>query len=126
MARYDDLNTRSIAYGAFVSTIILLLIILVLRALCYGWVESELQRKLAGARYESADAVLQQQQQLLETYGTIEVEVPPPADQPEAEPTKVTRIHIPVERAAELFLQELQQQDERQANVSRPGRVPQG
>ncbi|RMF43435.1 MAG: hypothetical protein D6753_05100 [Planctomycetota bacterium] len=123
MARYDDLNTRSIGYAALVSTIILLLIILALRALCYGWIEGEVQRKLANAHYPEADAVLEEQRELLETYGKNIVELPPPPDKPDAEPQKVERLRIPVDRAAQLFLQELNQEQQQQRQAQAVGKA---
>ncbi len=117
MARYDDLNTRSIGYAALVSTIILLLIILALRALCYGWIEGEVQQRLANARYPDSDQVLEQQRELIETYGKVVVELPPPPEKPDAEPRKEERLRIPVDRAAELLLKELSQEKPQQAGT---------
>jgi hypothetical protein len=114
MARYDDLKTGPIAYAAFVSSILLLLIILLVRALCYGWVNAEDDAKLAGSHYVSADEEIADQKAKISSYGKAMVEVAAPAgpdaegtDAPPAEPVEEERLHIPVERAKELLLEDL-------------------
>jgi hypothetical protein len=39
MARYDDLNTKTIGYLTFLSSILLVVIILLLQALTYNWID---------------------------------------------------------------------------------------
>ena len=108
MARYDDLDTGAIAYATFLSCILLILIILLVRALCFYWVEGENDRKLADAHYVSADQVISEQKAQISGYGVAEVEVAAPADSQEpAAPKLEERIHIPVEKAKELLLNEL-------------------
>ena len=107
--RYDDLNTGMIAYATFVSTILLLVIILLIRALCFYWVEGEEQRKLADAHYVQSDTEIARQKAVISEYGKATVEVAPTgdgADGQAAEPTTEERIHIPVDRAKELLLEE--------------------
>ena len=112
MARYDDLDTGSSAYATFVSSVLLLVIILLIRALCCSWVEGEDIRKLADAHYTSSDNTISQQKVRISGYEKVMVEVAPPSD-PEAgedqpqEPVMEERLHIPVERAKELLLKEL-------------------
>ena len=111
MARYDDLNTRAIAYTTFVSAIILLLIILLGRALCYAWIENEDERKLADAHYVSSDQIIREQKETLADYKKVQVELPPletedPAAPP-AEPLTEERVHIPIDHAKNLLLKEL-------------------
>ena len=119
MARYDDLNTNAIGYATFVSTILLLLIILLVRALCYYWVEGETDRKLADAHYVESDQAISAQKAVVSTYEKVMVEVPPPPapegqEATQSEPVKEERIHIPVARAKDLLIKEL-------AGASSPG-----
>ena len=116
MARYDDLNTTAIAYTTFISSIILLLIILLGRALCYTWIESEDERKLANARYVTSDAAISDQKAMLDGYRKVQIELPaPPPEEdadPQGEPEIVIeeRVHIPIDKARELLLKELAQE----------------
>lgn len=108
MARYDDLNTTGIAYATVVSIVVFLVIFLLLRAMTYGWVEGESDRKLAGAHYASADAAISAQKERVAVYGTTTVEIAPPEGEAnEATSTTEERILIPVSRAGELLLDEL-------------------
>ena len=107
MARYDDLSTGPIAYAAFVSTIILLVVILLVRALCYSWVEAEDTKKLADAHYTSADAEIVAQKSRIAKYDKATVEIAPPAGSAaDAPPVTEERLHIPVSRAKDLLLKE--------------------
>jgi hypothetical protein len=107
MARYDDLSTGPIAYAAFVSTIVLVVIILLVRALCYSWVEAEDERKLTEAHYTSADVAIAEQKSKISSYGKQLVEVAAPAgSDPAATPTQEERLIIPVSRAKEMLLQD--------------------
>jgi hypothetical protein len=107
MARYDDLSTGPIAYAAFVSTIILVVIILLVRALCYSWVEAEDSRKLAEAHYTSADVVIAEQKSKISSYGKQMVEVAAPeGSDPAAPASQEERLLIPVNRAKEVLLQD--------------------
>lgn len=111
MARYDDLNTTAIGYATFVSSILLLVIILLVRALCYSWVGGEDARKTENAHYVEADAMIAAQKERISLRGTVEVEVapaegsaPPAAD---AVPKMEKRLHIPIDEAKELLLNKL-------------------
>lgn len=107
MAHYDDLKTGAIGYAAFVSTVILLVVILLVRALCYSWVESEDAKKLTSASYVSADKEIARQKSQISNYGKIQVPaVADPAATADAAPRMVEQIHIPVARARELLLNE--------------------
>jgi hypothetical protein len=115
------LNTGPIAYAAFVSSILLLIIILLVRALCYGWINAEDVTKLTEAHYVSADAEIAEQKARIANYGKSMVEVAPPAgevsDGGQAAPSKPVeeeRLHIPMERAKELLLNDLSAGDDRQ------------
>lgn len=107
MARYDDLSTGPIAYAAFVSTVIFVVIVLLIRALCYSWVEAEDDRKLANAHYTQADSAIAAQKARLSSYGKNVVEIPAAdSSDPNAAPTQQERLQIPVSRAAEILLQD--------------------
>lgn len=109
MARYDDLNTSAIAYATFISAIVLLVVILLVQALTFSWLQGEDERKLANTHYHSADAEIAKQKAKLEGYTQEMVDVAPPAAQPGAEPvapTKEKRLHIPVKQAQSLILNE--------------------
>ncbi len=107
MARYDDLNTRSIAYATLVSTIVLLIVVLLVQALTFNWLGSEEQRKLTATHYHSADKEIARQKQKLESYGPAEA-LPKPEGQ-QAEPAaeaKKDRYKIPLKQAQVLIMQE--------------------
>ncbi len=111
MARYDDLNTTSIAYATFISAVVLFVIILLIQALTYNWLTGEAERKLATSHYISADAEIKKQKARLDGYQQVMVEViPPAADGAVAAEavtsTKEKRIYIPMEQAESLILKE--------------------
>lgn len=107
MARYDDLSTGPIAYAAFVSTIIFVVIFLLIRALCYSWVETEEARKFAEAHYVSSDQAIAQQKSKIQKYDKQTVEIPPPEGSAPNTPSSVEeRILIPVSRAKEVLMQD--------------------
>lgn len=109
MARYDDLNTTAIGYATLVSTILLLIIILLVRSLCYYWVEGEADRKLADTHYVEADAAIGDQRARLSGYGKEMVTVTV-GEGAEAKAEEVQRLHIPLEDAQRLLLGELASQ----------------
>lgn len=107
MAHYDDLKTGAIAYAAFVSTIILLVVILLVRALCYSWVEAENAKKLTSSSYVAADKEIARQKSQIANY--TKIQVPAMSDQAAATgaaPQMEDQLHIPVTRAQELLLKE--------------------
>lgn len=113
MARYDDLSTGPIAYAAFVSTVILLVVVLLVRALCYSWIEFEDAKRLADAHYVAADAEIARQKSEISNYAKVQV----PAIVPEgAEPKMEDRLHIPVAVAEELLLKDWIATEEAEAN----------
>ena len=132
MARYDDLNTKTIGYLTFVSAILLAVTILLLQALCFNWIEWQDETKLLKQSYNSSDELIAAQKQSLSGYSKVQVEVPiepvaadgqatktdgqttPPASadaggtkQPVPQTKTVERVHIPIERAKSLLLDEL-------------------
>ncbi|QDV22303.1 hypothetical protein [Aureliella helgolandensis] len=106
MARYDDLNDGAIAYTAFVGSVVFLLIILLVRALCYGWIDGEDMRKLAGAHYVEADAEIASQKARISQYAKEQIELED--GQAPAAGQATERILIPMARAKELILKEYQ------------------
>ena len=107
MAHYDDLKTGAIAYAAFVSTVILLVIILLVRALCYSWVEAEDAKKLTKSSYVAADMEIARQKTQIANYAKIQVPaVSSQAVAADAAPEMEDQLHIPVSRARELLLKE--------------------
>lgn len=108
MARYDDLHTGTIAYATFLSSIVLVVIILLIRALCYYWVESEEARKLVDAHYETSDQEISDQKQMLDGYQKVKIEIPAMGD---AEARTEEKLHIPLSRAKELLIEEWSGED---------------
>ena len=132
MARYDDLNTKTIGYLTFVSAVLLAVTILLLQALCFNWIEWQDETKLLKQSYNSSDELIAAQKQSLSGYSKVQVEVPiePAAadgqatqtdgqttsattadvggtKQPVPQTKTVERVHIPIERAKSLLLDEL-------------------
>ncbi|MGN6544153.1 MAG: hypothetical protein ACTHK7_03830 [Aureliella sp.] len=124
MARYDDLNTKTIGYITFISVILLATAILLLQALCYNWINLQEDAKLTKQSYYSSDEIIQQQKQSLQNYGKVTEEVPvePPKDGTQPPPGKeqvqsVERIRIPIERAETLLLEEVNSKGDKSASA---------
>lgn len=116
MARYDDLNTRTIGYLTFISSVLLVVTILLLQALCYNWIDWQEETKLTKQSYQSSDDLIQAQKASLQSYAKVQVEVPvePAADgsgdgKTSGQMETVERLHIPIERAKALLLEDLKQ-----------------
>lgn len=111
MARYDDLDTKTIAYTTFVSTVLLVVIILCVQALCYNWLDSVEEARITDQGYKNSDATIREQLLKLDGYQWAEVPVAAEPGQPEpkaGEPPKtVKKLQIPIERAKQLLLNEL-------------------
>lgn len=114
MARYDDLKTGAIAYATFISAVLLLVIVLLLQALTFSWIEGEDHRKLSDSHYTSSDEKIAKQKAQLDQYAEVMVEIPPPpsAEPPvdgaeKVQPTMEKRLHIPVTQAQSLLKSEL-------------------
>ncbi len=107
MARYDDLSTGPIAYAAFVSTVLLLVVVLLIRALSYSWIEFEDAKRLTEARYATADAEIARQKSEISNYAKVQVPgVAPEGAKPGTEPPMEDRLHIPVAAAKELLIKD--------------------
>lgn len=125
MARYDDLNTKTIGYITFLSVILLTVAVLLLQALCYNWINLQEEAKLVNQSYTSSNAEIQRQQQSLEQYGKVTEQVPAPqpaeggteAPAGEAQMQTVERIRIPIERAEDLLLQEVNSDSDNAAST---------
>ncbi len=122
MARYDDLNTSSIAYATFVSAVILLVVILLVQALTYNWILGEDERKLSTSHYITSDAEIAKQKAMLDGYKQLMVDVIPPAaagattSEPVAS-VQEKRLHIPVKQAQSLILKEFKKPSEAAAGT---------
>ena len=108
MARYDDLNTKGIAYTTVLSVVILVIILQGTQALCYNMLNYENSRK---DTKQMDEATVTKSEQLLSLSGYKRVEVvdeaaPPPAKKGES-PVMKKVIHIPVIDAQRLILKEL-------------------
>ncbi len=113
MARYDDLNTSAIAYATFVSSILLLVIVLLVQSLTFNWILGEDERKLADSHYTTSDNEIAAQKAKLEVFEKVMVEVIPPAADgaapgEAAKPVTEKRIHVPIKQALTSILKEAQ------------------
>ncbi|HBE71400.1 MAG TPA: hypothetical protein DDW52_24915 [Planctomycetaceae bacterium] len=106
MARYDDLNTTAIGYATYISTVLFLIIVLLLRALTYYWLETESQSNMAEARYVSSDEEIARQQAEFADFGTAMVTVTE-GEGADAVTKEVERQRIPLDKAKDLLLKEL-------------------
>jgi hypothetical protein len=105
VARYDDLNTNSIAYAVVVSSLVLLVAVLGMQALSYSLESYEQARKMQTTEYTRAKRTLSEQADSLNGYyleQTFAADGPEGADELLGE-----RIQIPIGRAKELILKEL-------------------
>ncbi len=107
MARYDDLNTKGIAYTTVLSVVILVIILQGTQALCYNMLNYEDTRKDT-KQMDAATVTKREQLQSLDGYQRVEVidETAPPAKKGEATVMKKV-IQIPVIDAQRLILEEL-------------------
>jgi|694.fasta_scaffold00033_66 hypothetical protein len=100
MARYDDLDTRTIALSTIMSSIFLVIILLAARAMAYAWEYSYEEERAATAKYTVSDKEIEAQKDRLKSYTTDTVEGE------EGQPPS-TRNVIPIQRAQEFVRQEL-------------------
>jgi hypothetical protein len=94
--------------------VLLLVIVLLLQALTFGWINGEEDRKFNEAHYYSADDEIAKQKAQLDKYAQVSVEVAPPAPTepvapgtPPPAPVFEKRLHIPVNQALNILKQEL-------------------
>lgn len=111
MARYDDLDTTAIAYTTFVSTVILVLIILLGRALCYAWIDAEDEKKLTASSYSKSDQIISEQMDQINGYQRVDQEIPgvvDPASPDAPAPVEIREVvRIPIAEAKAILLTEL-------------------
>lgn len=106
MARYDDLNTRMIAYWAVISIVILVLILQGTQALCYNmiyWTDKD----RVGSEADKPMLMKSEQLSSLDGYKKERVldETAPPAAKGQEPATKEV-IYIPVQEAQRIILKE--------------------
>jgi len=107
MARYDDLNTKGIAYAAVLSVVVLVVILQGTQALCYYMINNEDTLK-GMKKSDSARDAKSEQLASLNGFKRVEVidESAPPPKKGE-EPAMRKAIRIPVEEAQKIILKEL-------------------
>lgn len=111
MARYDDLNTSAIGYATFISTILFVIVVLLIRALSFYWVEGEADRLQANTHYTIADAEISEQRERLNGYAKEMVTVFKGEGDAAVE-EEVEQLHIPLNAAKQIILDELASGDD--------------
>ena len=109
----DGLNTPVIAVVGFVSAVLTFALIIAVQVLYYHVSTAETDRKVIAVRAEEADDMLAQQDARLARYGWVD--------------RAKGRITVPVERAMELVVRELQEQQKNEtqaAGTKPPASVP--
>lgn len=107
MARYDDLNTKMIAYSAVLSIVVLVIILQGTQALCYNMVNSVVSVKESN---KSDHALVKKSEQLSALNGfknamVIDEAAEPPKKGEQQAMKKVIR--IPIEDAQKLLIREM-------------------
>ncbi|MCU0711144.1 MAG: hypothetical protein MUC43_03730 [Pirellula sp.] len=104
MARYDDLNTKMIAYATVLSIVVLVIVLQGLQALTYALVNSEDARKI-GSKSDAGAVAKGEQLASLDGYKKLQV-----PDETSATPNATKEIfQIPISEAKKLVLQEMGQ-----------------
>lgn len=106
MARYDDIDTKFVFFATLVSCLLLVAILQGTQALCYFMANAEEARKLGSSEYVESTKVISEQQASLTGYQKVAV---PPASGSDGKANSEkpsTKIQIPLDRAAELLLEE--------------------
>jgi hypothetical protein len=96
----DGLNTPAIAAVGFVSAVLTFALIVAVQVLYYHVSAAETDRKVIAVRAEEADDMQAQQDAKLARYGWVD--------------RAQGRVAVPVERAMELVVRELQEQQKNQ------------
>lgn len=104
MARYDDLDTRTIGMAAVISSIVLFILILAGRAMAYAWQGTYEEELLVNARYETSENEIAAQKAVLTKTGKV---IDPPVKEG-ANPTE--RNVMPIDKALQLIGKELSTQ----------------
>ena len=101
MARYDDLDTKSIALTTVISAIVLVVLILAGRAFAYTLQNMAEEKQTSTAKYSVSDQEIADQKAVLTKAGTVQ---DPPAKEGEK---PVERNVLPIEKAQQLIGKEL-------------------
>jgi hypothetical protein len=102
MARYDDINAKVVLYATVLSCILLFAIIQAGQAMTFYWSYTYEDRRLDNSEYETSEEAIREQRASLGGYKWVNE---PPAEEGQ-EPVK--RLNIPLDRAKEAVLQDLQ------------------
>lgn len=94
MERYHDTHTTLLAYFGVVSTVVLFALIVGLQVLYYTFAERDFQRKVIEAPTIESDSRIAEQQIQLTQYGWVD--------------RKENKVAIPIDRAMEQVVTELQ------------------
>jgi len=108
MARYDDLNTKMIAYATVLSVVILVIVLQGTQALCYSMLNYERSRNDTKIIDGASKMKSEQIESLSGLAKRVEVidEAAPPANRGEL-PAMKKVIRIPIDEARKLILKEL-------------------
>ena len=95
MERYNDTNTPMLALVGFVGAILVFALIVGLQVLYYATAEKEREQKVIEAPTAESDSLIAEQKIKLTQYGWLD--------------RKQNKVAIPIERAMELVVADLQQ-----------------
>jgi hypothetical protein len=102
MARYDDLNTKMIAYATVLSIVVLVVVLQGLQALTYFMVNGEDERKMSS---KTDNAAVVKSEQIAALNGYKRAKVP---DESAADPSATKEVlQIPISEAKQLVIKEL-------------------
>ena len=104
MARYDDLDTKSIAVTTVISSIVLFVLIMAGRALSYTWQNFSEEERTRTAKYTVSDQEIADQKAVLTKTGTVQDPPAKEGDKP------VDRTVLTIEKAQQLIGKELSAQ----------------
>ncbi len=101
MARYDDLDTKSIAVSAVISSVVLFLLIMAGRAMSYTWSSYTEEERTNTAKYTVSDQEIAAQKAVIAKGGKVQ-------DPPEKEGDAPTeRNLLPIDKAQSIIGKEL-------------------
>ncbi|MCH5372961.1 MAG: hypothetical protein JJ992_03215 [Planctomycetes bacterium] len=105
MERYNDTNTPMLALVGFVGAILVVALIAGLQVLYYVTVEKERQTKVIDVATAESDSVVAEQEIKLAQYGWLD--------------RKENKVAIPIERAMQLVVADLQQPADKERSDER-------
>jgi hypothetical protein len=106
MARYDDIDVKSVFFATVASCFLLVATLQGFQALCYYMSNWEEARKLGASEYEESNKIIGEQRESLLGYKKVAVPPPVGSDGKPVSDKPSTLIQIPIEEAKKLFLQE--------------------